>query len=187
MHPSHLLPKICNTTLPHKSSPIYMNRMISSPFKNAKPQQILLYKFFFISLFFHVIFIYLDLFIYCFIIIIFLWIFIPFFPKTWNSSPKLKNNSPAFGANDKRIDAPVFNRIIKDNEVCLCHVWIRLINAYLLCARELWQNNALALQFWHLSNALTLWVRVFDTSKSQRMCVISKQFSCKRKNALINL
>ena len=33
----------------------------------------------------------------------------PFFflSKTWNSSPKGKNYSPAFGANNRRIDAPV--------------------------------------------------------------------------------
>ena len=42
----------------------------------------------------------------------------------------------------------------KDWKVCLCCVWIRLITAYLLYTRELWQNNALVLQFWCLSNAL---------------------------------
>ena len=33
-----------------------------------------------------------------------------FFPKTWNSPTKWKNYSPAFGANNRRIDAPVFDR-----------------------------------------------------------------------------
>ena len=39
----------------------------------------------------------------------------------------------------------------KRQKVCL---WIRLITANLLCAWELWQNNALLLQFWCLSNGL---------------------------------
>ena len=41
-----------------------------------------------------------------------------------------------------------------------------------ISARELWQNNALALQFWCLFNALTLQVRALDASKSQRACII---------------
>ena len=45
--------------------------------------------------------------------------------------------------------------IIKDKKVCLRRVWIRLTTACLLCAREFRQNNALALQFWCLSNAFT--------------------------------
>ena len=56
----------------------------------------------------------------------------------------------------------------KRQKVCLRRVWIRLTTAYLLCAREVRQNNALALQFWCLSNALTLRVRALDASKSQR-------------------
>ena len=51
---------------------------------------------------------------------------------------------------------------IKDKKLCLRRVWIRLTTAYLLCSRELWQNNALALQFWCLSNVLTLRVRALD-------------------------
>ena len=38
----------------------------------------------------------------------------------------------------------------KRQKVCLCPVWIWLITAYLLCAREFRQNNALMLQFWCL-------------------------------------
>ena len=72
-------------------------------------------------------------------------------------------------------------------KVCLRRVWIRLTTAYLLCAREFRQNNALALQFWCLSNALTLWVRVLDASKYQRACIILSKFTRKRKYAVINL
>ena len=36
----------------------------------------------------------------------FIIIFFFFFPKTWNSSPKWKSYSPAFGGNNRRIDAP---------------------------------------------------------------------------------
>ena len=50
----------------------------------------------------------------------------------------------------------------KRQKVCLRRVWIRLTSAYLLCARESRQNNALALQFWCLSNALTLRVRALE-------------------------
>ena len=60
--------------------------------------------------------IFLYIFIFHFILILFtllLWFlfyFIDFFglfsPKPWNSSPKWKNYSPAFGANNRRIDAP---------------------------------------------------------------------------------
>ena len=67
--------------------------------------------------------------------------------------------------------------IIKDKKVCLCRVWVRLTTAYLLCAREFRQNNALALQFWCLSNALTLRVRALDASKSQRACIILSKFT----------
>ena len=69
--------------------------------------------------------------------------------------------------------------------MCSCRVWIRLITAYLLYARELWQNNALSLQFWCLSNALTLWVCALDASKFQCMCIILSQFSRKSKYAVI--
>ena len=77
--------------------------------------------------------------------------------------------------------------IIKDKKVCLRRVWIRLTTAYLLCAREFRQNNALALQFWCLSNALTLRVRALDASKSQRACIILSKFTRKSKYAVINL
>ena len=73
---------------------------------------------------------------------------------------------------------------LKRQQVCLCRVWIRwirLIIAYLLCARELWQNNALLFQFWYLSNALALPVRALEASKSQRACNILSQFTRKSK------
>ena len=77
--------------------------------------------------------------------------------------------------------------IIKNKKVCLRNVWIRSTTAYLLCAREFRQNNALALQFRCLSNALTLRVRALDASKSQRMCIILSKFTRKSKYAVINL
>ena len=77
--------------------------------------------------------------------------------------------------------------IIKDKKVFLRRVWIRLTTAHLLCAREFRQNNALALQFWCLSNALTLRVRALDASKSQRACIILSKFTRKSKYAVINL
>ena len=55
---------------------------------------------------------------------------------------------------------------LKKQEVYICHVWISLLTVYLLCAWELWQNNALSLQFWCLSNALTLPLCAHDASKS---------------------
>ena len=74
----------------------------------------------------------------------------------------------------------------RDNKkVCLHRVWTRLITAYLLCAREFRQNNALALQFWCLSNALTLRVRALDASKSQRACIILSKFTAKVNTQLL--
>ena len=58
---------------------------------------------------------------------------------------------------------------------------------YLLCAWELWQNNALLLQFWCLTNALTPPVCAFDTSKSQLACIILSRFTPKSKDAVSNL
>ena len=75
---------------------------------------------------------------------------------------------------------------MKDKKVCLRCVWIRLTTAYLLCAREFRQNNALAFQFWCLSNALTLRVCALDASKSQRACIILSKFTRKSKYAVIN-
>ena len=79
----------------------------------------------------------------------------------------------------------VIYHIIKDKKVCLRRVWIRLTTAYLLCAREFRQNNALALQFWCLSNALTLQVRALDASKSQRACIILSKFTRKVNTQLL--
>ena len=75
----------------------------------------------------------------------------------------------------------------KDRNFCLRRVWIRLTTAYLLCAREFRQNNALPLQFWCLSNALTLRVRALDASRSQHACIILSKFSRKSKYAVMNL
>ena len=75
----------------------------------------------------------------------------------------------------------------RQKKVCLRRVWIRLTTAYLLCAQEFRQNNALALQFWCLSNALTLRVRALGASKSQRACIILSKFTRKSKYAVINL
>ena len=50
-------------------------------------------------------FLFLFLFV-CFLFLVVVFCFVLFFFKTWNSSPKLKNYSPAFGANNRRIDAP---------------------------------------------------------------------------------
>ena len=77
--------------------------------------------------------------------------------------------------------------IIKDKKVCLPRVWTRLTTVYLLCAREFRQNNALVLQFWCSSNALTLRVLALDASKSQRACIILSKFTRKSKYAFINL
>ena len=69
----------------------------------------------------------------------------------------------------------------------MCCVWIRLITVYLLCAWELRQNNALLLQFWCLSSALTLWICALDASKSQHVCIILSKFTRQSKYAVINL
>ena len=61
------------------------------------------------------------------------------------------------------------------------------IIAYLLCAPELWQNNALSLQFWCLSIALTLRVSALDTSKFQRAYITVSKFTRKSKYAVIDL
>ena len=76
---------------------------------------------------------------------------------------------------------------INNKIVCLRRVWIRLTTANLLCAREFRHNNTLVLQFWCLSNALTLRVRALDASKSQRACIILSKFTRKSKYTVINL
>ena len=92
----------CNATLPHKSSPsIYRQGFL--PLQMQNPHKMLPYKFLFFMLF---------LSIYCFVFVLFCFFSISFplsflfSPKTWNSSPKRKNYSPAFGANNRRIEAP---------------------------------------------------------------------------------
>ena len=71
------------------------------PFKmqNAKSPQILTYKLYLIL--FYLFFVFVFVFFFIIIIIISF-----FFPKTWNSFPKWKSYSPAFGGNNIRIDAP---------------------------------------------------------------------------------
>ena len=70
----------------------------SFPLQNAKPHKSSTVKILFNIFIFHFIFI---LRYHCFEFPFFF-----FFFKTWNSTPKLKNYSPAFGANNRRIDAP---------------------------------------------------------------------------------
>ena len=65
------------------------------PFQNTKSPQILPYKWFFFCIF-------ICLFFFSLLFIF----FFPFLTKTWNSSPKWKSYSPAFGANNRRIAAP---------------------------------------------------------------------------------
>ena len=91
-----------NTTLSHNVG------KDSSLFKMQNHYKSFPTIFFYIFIF-HVIFIYLyiSFFSFLFFFLIFsLNILFLFFPKTWNSSPKWKNYSPAFGANNRRIDAP---------------------------------------------------------------------------------
>ena len=66
-------------------------------YKSFPTNESLLFLFFFSSFF--------ILCLFHFILFIF---FLIFFPKTWNSSPKEKIYSPAFGGNNRRIDAPAY-------------------------------------------------------------------------------
>ena len=52
-------------------------------------------------------------------------------------------------------------------------------------ARELWQTNALSLQFWCLSNTLILRVCALEASKSHGACIILSLFTCKNPQLLI--
>ena len=74
------------------------------PLQNAKSTQNASLQI----LIFPAIYIYLLFFFSFFFYYYFLWICFSFFfsPKTWNSSPKWKNYSPLFGANNRRIDTP---------------------------------------------------------------------------------
>ena len=103
VHPSLASPQ--NAMLPFSTNPLpSICRQVFFPLQNAKPTwnaslQILI---------FHAIFIFLLFFSFHFFSFSF-WFFFSFFlfpPKTWNSSPKWKNYSPAFGVNNRRIDAP---------------------------------------------------------------------------------
>ena len=95
----------CNTTLPHKSSPSICREGFSPSSKYKIPSnpslQILFYIFIFHFYFYCNLFFLNFSFLYYYY---FLWNFFPH--KTWNSSPNWKNYSPAFEANDRRIDAP---------------------------------------------------------------------------------
>ena len=53
-----------------------------------------------------IIFLYLYIFFFSLLFRFWVFFFFFFFQKTWNSSPKWKSYSPAFGANNRRIDAP---------------------------------------------------------------------------------
>ena len=99
-----LLPK-CNTTLPHKSSPIYREQF--SPFKMQNPYKSFpTNSFIKVSLFF-MLFLFTYMYVFFFFVFLFPSIFFfPFSPQNWNSSPKRKNYSPAFEANNRRTDNP---------------------------------------------------------------------------------
>ena len=78
----------CNSTLPQRER--------FFPLQNAKSPQILPFKLFFVSL---------PFFFFFSIIII-------FFPKNLEFFPKWKSYSPAFGGNNRRIDAPARYHLI---------------------------------------------------------------------------
>ena len=107
--------------------------------KNAKPPQILPYKFFVISLFCILFLFHLY---HCFD-------FFVFFPqKVWNSSPNWKNYSPAFGANNRRIDAPLrrghkFSFHHWNSQFCRTIMWTWLL---------LWGANWKAVSFFSHMN-----------------------------------
>ena len=96
-----------NTTLPFLTNPLPPIGKDSSPFKMQNPYKSF-HTIFFISWLFTLFLFYLY-FIFSFLLFPsnFLFPFFFFFsPKSWNSSPKWKNYSPAFGMNNRRIDAP---------------------------------------------------------------------------------
>ena len=114
VHPSpapHFSPK-CNAIFPHKSSPICMWRRIL-PLQNANSTNPSLQILGLISLFFILFsFIYIFHFVLLYFFKNYSRTFLSyFFSKTWNFSPKLKNYFPAFGANNRRIDAPALKRV----------------------------------------------------------------------------
>ena len=84
-----------------------------------------LYYFFFFFLHFsfyvHFILFFLFFFPYFFFFFLFLLRVFFFFSKTWNSSPKEKIYFPAFGGNNRRIDAPEF-KIFADDTKVFTHV-----------------------------------------------------------------
>ena len=95
VHPSPSFSPKCNlSSLPFPTNPLpSICREGFFLLQNAKPPQIFPY-------------INIHFLFYFYLFTLLLWIF-SFCSKTWNSSPNWKNYSPAFGANNRRIDAPV--------------------------------------------------------------------------------
>ena len=110
------------------------------PIQNAKPLQTLPYKIFFsfsLYLDFHIIFLFICisfLFSFFFSVLLFPSNFLFFFPKSWNSSPKWKNYSPAFGANNRRTDAPVWSSIAYFPHFTVCY---GLNNLWMGCIEQI--------------------------------------------------
>ena len=99
-------------------------------------------------------------------------------PRTLNSFATKGTLLPTF--NDILNCKMYYLSHLQKKKFVLCHVWIRSITAYLLCAQL--QSNALLLQFWCLSNALNP-----CSKKFQHACIILSQFTRKSKYAVINL
>ena len=110
VHPSLRLSfSKCNSTLPHrgKDSSIFKMQSLHKSFPTN----------YFMYLYFSFLFNFIYLFIYFFFLFLFFVLFhyylnfdfFFFFPKTWNSSPKWKSYSPAFGGNNRRIDAHLYH------------------------------------------------------------------------------
>ena len=93
VHPSPASPQ--NKILSH----LYVGKD-SSPFKMQNPYKSFPTKYF-LYLYFSCYF-YLSIYFFFFLLLLFPSIFF----QPWNSSPKWKNYSPAFGANNRRIDTP---------------------------------------------------------------------------------
>ena len=108
IHPSPASPQSAMLPFPTYPPPsTCICRKDSSPFRMQYPGQILPHNFSFIYLFLFLF--YLSIFIhlfYSFFCFSYFYHYFLFPQKTWNSSPKWKSYSPAFGANNRRIDAP---------------------------------------------------------------------------------
>ena len=106
VHPSPASPQ--NATLPFPSNPPpSICKEWFFPLQIAKPPQILPYNYKFILYLYFSSYFYLSIFIFLFLKN-FLWIFFSFFPQKLGILPQhlWKNYSPAFEANNRRIDPP---------------------------------------------------------------------------------